>query len=102
MSLPYRYVFQQEEFQEPTIKWLVIRPIMGLVLGTVTYFAFSTGLFILGEERDSNSLLENRNTVFFILAFISGFSDKLAIFILDTIIGRVAPGLINNSNNQNT
>lgn len=90
MSVPYRYVFQQEEFQEPTVKWLVIRPIMGLVLGVVTYFAFSISLLLLDSNLNS-SLLKEREIIYLFIAFFAGFSDRFAIFLLESIIGRVVP-----------
>jgi len=91
-SVPYRYVFQQQEFQEPTVKWLFIRPIMGVILGTVAYFAFSLSLFALDNGNlDVTKLTENRSVIFLMLAFFAGFSDKFAVFILQSVIGRIAP-----------
>jgi hypothetical protein len=90
VSVPYRYVFQQEEFQEPTIKWLVIRPIMGLVLGTVTYFSFSISLLVLDRNLEEG-LLKNREIIFLFISFFAGFSDRFAIFLLGSVVGRVVP-----------
>ncbi len=91
VSVLFRYVFQEEEFQEPTPKWLIIRPLMGMVLGIVTYFAFATGLYLVGDGFDPTQLQESQKLAFLILAFIAGFSDRFAIFILNSVAGKVAP-----------
>jgi hypothetical protein len=74
------------EARQVSYEWLLWRPVVGTVMGSVVYLAIAAGLVVLGQD-DLASLANTRNPYFlWALAFIGGFSDKFAIFVFDNIV----------------
>jgi len=70
-------------------EWLLWRPVVGVILGSVVYLVIAGGLFVLGQVDVTTA--QNRNTyVLWALAFLGGFSDKFAILVFDTVVRTVA------------
>jgi uncharacterized membrane protein len=67
-------------------EWLLWRPIVGVVMGSVIYLAIAAGLVVLGQG-DLDSLANTRNPYFiWATAFAGGFSDKFTILVFDNIV----------------
>jgi hypothetical protein len=72
------------ELQDP-LRWLFTRPLTGIVMGIVAYFMLSIGFLAVGT-RDASSF--GGSVVFWLVAFISGFSDRFADGLLKSLVGR--------------
>jgi hypothetical protein len=72
-----------------TIKWMVTRPIQGVLLGSIFYLVLVSGLFIL----TGSNTLESQNTgtadaVILVLSFLIGFSDRFADSVFNALVER--------------
>jgi hypothetical protein len=85
------------------LKWLVTRPIQGIVLGATFYYIVNTGLFAFASNNpttDTNGV-EQGDYVILLLCFLVGFSDKFANSIFNILVNRF-DGSSSNSNNSNS
>jgi len=71
------------ELQDP-LRWLFTRPLTGLVMGIVGYLMLSIG-FLAAGVKDTSSF--STTVVFWLTAFISGFSDRFADTLLRSLVG---------------
>jgi hypothetical protein len=64
-------------------RWLLFRPIVGVVMGVLTYLMVVTGLLVFAGSVSPKSpeLLQ-------VLAFVGSFSDTLSINLLQRILGQ--------------
>jgi hypothetical protein len=72
-----------------TLKWMLTRPVQGIVLGSAFYLILISGLFILTGR--SASVAENSlasDSVILVLCFLVGFSDRFADSVLNTLVRR--------------
>lgn len=72
------------ELRDP-LRWLFTRPLTGVVIGAVTYFVVRIGFLATGFE-DSESIRSPE--LFWLIAFLSGFSDRFADRLLRSLVGR--------------
>jgi hypothetical protein len=75
------------------VRWLIARPIIGIIMGAVVYIALVSGLVLVGgipsttiNQTSSGSTLVGRIEVYWVLAFLAGFSDKFYIGIIDLLV----------------
>ncbi len=72
------------DLQDP-MRWLFSRPLTGIMMGTVSYFILKVGFLSLSIDQSVNlGSLE----VMWLVAFITGFSDRLADSALKLMAGR--------------
>jgi hypothetical protein len=78
------------ESKPVSYEWLLWRPVVGVIMGSVVYLTVAGGLIILGQG-DAATLAQTRNThVLWVLAFLGGFSDRFAILVFDNIVRAVS------------
>ena len=72
-----------------TIKWMITRPVQGVVLGSTLYLILVSGLHILtaGNVADTASLIST-DEVILVLCFLVGFSDRFADSVFNTLVQR--------------
>ncbi|MGK7926176.1 MAG: hypothetical protein AB4290_13195 [Spirulina sp.] len=88
----YRFYTQQFGKITEEIRWLIARPIIGIIMGCLSYLAIISGLIIFGNTSPSLETTENsRLYVFWIIAFLGGFSDRFFESIIDVLAGKIAP-----------
>jgi hypothetical protein len=70
------------------VRWLIARPIIGIIMAGVAYLAVVTGLSVLGIGSSSNAQAASpgRMEVYWIVAFLAGFSDKFYLKIIDLLV----------------
>jgi len=74
------------------IKWMITRPIQGVVLGSTLYLILVSGLFILTAGNTSNPAgLISTDEVVLVLCFLIGFSDRFADSVFNTLVQRYSP-----------
>lgn len=72
------------ELQDP-LRWLFTRPITGVVMGVVSYLIMKVGLLSITGSEDIDLA---GSEIFWIVAFISGFSDRFVDSFLKTLVGQ--------------
>jgi hypothetical protein len=63
--------------------WVVIRPLLGMIMGGFMYLCVLSGLFIFGGPIRQGPAQQQ---LFWALAFVAGFSDKLWEFLVDRVL----------------
>ena len=75
------------------VKWMVTRPIQGVVLGSTLYLILVSGLFLLTGGSTSNpSSLISTDEVILVLCFLVGFSDRFANSVFNALVQRYSTG----------
>jgi hypothetical protein len=72
------------ELQDP-LRWLLTRPLTGVVMGSLTFLIVKIGLLAAVPE-DTNFL--DSPELFWLVAFLAGFSDRFADGLLHSLVGR--------------
>jgi hypothetical protein len=89
-AILYRFYKRQPGRISEEIKWLIARPIIGIIMGALAYLAAVSGLFILsgamGTEPGSS---QARPELLWILSFLGGFSDRFFEGIIQKILGQI-------------
>ena len=75
----------QLPFLNPTeaMRWVLFRPIVGVVMGLLTYLMVITGLIVFAGNGNVQT-----PELLWIIAFIGSFSDTLSIGLLQKIVGK--------------
>lgn len=79
------FVGTKKDAKQINYEWLLWRPVVGVIMGSVLYLAVSAGLAVLGQS-DVNTINSRGNFFLWTLAFLGGFSDKFAILVFDNIV----------------
>jgi hypothetical protein len=81
-AMLYRFL-NEAVGQLETVKWLVVRPIQGIIMGCFLYYIIATGLIVVGGQQvtSSGTALSAigdavRPELGPIIAFLGGFSDR--------------------------
>lgn len=72
-----------------SFKWLLTRPVQGVVLGSTFYLILTSGLFLLTGSTvstQSESIVAQR--VILVLSFLVGFSDRFANTVFQSLIDK--------------
>lgn len=94
-ALLYRFYTERARVRlDLELRWLIARPIIGVIMGGLAYLAIVSGLALLntGNIADpatvtDDKLPQNLN-VFWVLAFLAGFSDKFYVGFIKLLVGR--------------
>ena len=85
-SLLYRFNKASDiELQDP-LRWLVTRPLTGIVMGTVVYLVIRAGFLSTGVV---DLLPAETNELIWLVAFLVGFSDRFSESLLKSLVGRL-------------
>lgn len=63
-------------------RWLLFRPIVGVVMGLLTYLMVTAGLIVFAGTSETKT-----PELLWIIAFVGSFSDTLSINLLQKVIG---------------
>jgi hypothetical protein len=92
-AILYRFYTEQGQIRFATeFRWLIARPIIGIIMGGVVYIALNSGLVLLTSSNTVQSGAAasppiNINS-FWIVAFLAGFSDKFYLGVIDLLVAR--------------
>lgn len=83
----YAFVGTQKYEQTEALRldWLIGRPLVGVIMGSVVYLAVATSLSAVGDVNTAES---KAPYLLWALSFIGGFSDKFAILLFDNLVGK--------------
>lgn len=109
-AILYRFYKEKEQGQirfALEFRWLIARPIIGIIMGAVVYLALISGLVLIstggGAAADpaaGGALAPSgvRMEAFWIIAFLAGFSDKFYLGVIDLLVARTVRRLEPDSN----
>jgi hypothetical protein len=84
-AILYRFYTEQGQIRfAAEFRWLIARPIIGIVMGAVVYLALYSGLVLVSPAPADNTRME----AFWIIAFLAGFSDKFYLSVIDLLVAR--------------
>lgn len=99
-AILYRFYKEQGQIRfAQEFRWLIARPIIGIIMGAVVYLALISGLVLIstsgGAPADPAVSAEGavtssgvRMEAFWIIAFLAGFSDKFYLGVIDLLVAR--------------
>lgn len=89
-SILYRFTNSADrEIQDP-LRWLFSRPLLGIVMGTITYLVLKAGLLtITYQPSTGGAVLKETNEIVWLIAFLAGFSDRFADGLLRSLVGKL-------------
>lgn len=103
-AILYRFYTRQRGRVAKEIRWLIARPIIGTVMGALSYLAVVSGLFIFGAAAGVDpDATTARPQLLWMLAFLGGFSDKVFKTIVDAVVDKLSgsePGQTSNTDTQ--
>ncbi len=70
------------------VKWMLTRPVQGVVLGAAFYLVLISGLFLFGGRATSETSSNTANDIILILSFLVGFSDRFADSVFRAIVDK--------------
>lgn len=103
-AILYRFYTEQGRIRFATeFRWLIARPIIGIIMGGVVYIALKSGLVLLTtaggtQTQNSSAIPDTNNAAFWIIAFLAGFSDKFYLGVIDLLVARTVSSREINSN----
>jgi hypothetical protein len=70
------------------VKWMLTRPVQGVVLGSAFYLVLISGLFLFtGTIQDASGTSPADETIL-VLSFLVGFSDRFADSVFNALLRR--------------
>jgi hypothetical protein len=85
-AILYRFaVFGDNGITDP-LRWLFSRPLMGVVMGSITYLIIRVGLMTFAPGTPTGNL--GTIQLMWLVAFLAGFSDRFSDSLLRSLIGR--------------
>lgn len=88
----WTHVSQRQDFERQHVMWYIVQPIMGLVLGGVTFLLLFSGLVTLQASQPAAAALTNEVQLFpCLIAFIAGFRPQFIFGMLTKIIKVINP-----------
>ncbi|MBL8156114.1 MAG: hypothetical protein JNM70_18185 [Anaerolineae bacterium] len=85
-------------------RWLLARPLIGIIMAAVAYVALFAGVFVLEGAATGMETAAGvrRRELFYVIAFLAGFSDKFYEGIIELLTSRVASPKTETANGTNT
>jgi hypothetical protein len=88
----WTHVSERQDFERQHVMWYIIQPIMGLILGGVTFLIIYTGLLSLQATQPAATALAREVQLFpCLIAFIAGFRPQFVFSLLTKIIKIINP-----------
>lgn len=87
-AILYRFYTEQGQIRfAAEFRWLIARPIIGIIMGAVVYLALLSGLIIVSPNGPADEGAP-RMQALWIISFLAGFSDKFYLGVIDLLVAR--------------
>jgi hypothetical protein len=75
----------QSSFKDKSeaIRWMIYRPVVGLVMGVLIYLMLVAGLIVFAGSPDTQA-----PELIWVVAFVGSFSDTISVDLLQRLLGR--------------
>lgn len=97
-AMLHRYNHRPIEDFDDAEKWLLTRPVLGVVLGSTFYLVLNSGFFLIPGINNSDSSIKDEVTL--ILSFLVGFSDRFVDSVFNALVDRYSRENVNQEENQ--
>jgi|GEM_PF-6835071 len=87
-AILYRFYTRQPGRLVDEVRWLVARPIIGIIMGALGYLTVLSGIFAFGGASAADAASNSRPQLMWLVAFLGGFSDRFFESVIDGVIGR--------------
>lgn len=91
-AILYRFYTEQGQIRfSAEFRWLIARPIIGIIMGAVVYLALVSGLVLVSNDTGSGAGSGEsiaRLEALWIVSFLAGFSDKFYLGVIDLLVAR--------------
>lgn len=78
-----------------TVKWLITRPVQGVVLSSAFYLVLISGQFLFtGEVKTDGQGVLNSTEIILFLSFLLGFSDRFGDSVFEILVQKYTGGNI--------
>jgi len=84
-SMIYRFNKKPIHDFGDSVKWLITRPVQGIILSSAFYWVLISSQFIISGGKSADTLV-NSDEVILMFSFLIGFSDKFADKAFSTLI----------------
>ncbi len=92
MYILWTHVSQRQDFERQHVMWYIGQPVMGLILGGVTFLVINAGLLSLQGGQVASQALRSEVQFFpALVAFIAGFRPQFIFGLLAKIINVISP-----------
>jgi hypothetical protein len=90
-AILYRFYTRERGRVSREIRWLIARPVFGIIMGALSYLAVLSGLFIFGTAAGADpAAIGARPHLMWMLAFLGGFSDRIFDTIIHGVVNRIS------------
>ena len=83
------------------VKWLITRPTQGVIFGAAIYLVLVAGQFFFSGNAEQNGIIEKNSEIILLIAFLVGFSDRLALSVFNTLIDKYSSKKSKSETNSN-
>ncbi|HAC63437.1 MAG TPA: hypothetical protein DCF68_07825 [Cyanothece sp. UBA12306] len=98
-TILFRFYKKQQKSASDEIRWLIARPIIGIITGAVVYLAIISGLTFLGLTNIDEAVNQKISSeAIAIIAFLGSFSD----LVFDTVINNIIGGFSQQNNSSSS
>lgn len=97
-NILYKYYKKNEIINiDRELRWIWARPLVGVIMGCVTYLVVASGLILIGAASPQNANnIEIKPEILSLFAFIGSFSDK----IFEGVVEKVGLIALSEKNNE--
>ena len=95
-AILYKFYTAEERVRlAQEVRWLIARPIIGIIMAGLSYLTLVSGFVLLGAASTSTESAAaapiGRIEIYWIFAFLAGFSDKFYLGIIDLLVAKTLP-----------
>lgn len=85
-NMLYKYYKRQNlgDIQQE-LRWVWARPLLGIIMGAITYLVVVSGLILVGAATPQNVSLEIKPEILWLFAFLGSFSDKVFEGVIEKV-----------------
>jgi hypothetical protein len=94
-AILYRFTNSGDHGLEDPLRWLISRPLTGIVMGAIAFLVMKAGLMTIdpgaAAAADASATGNKHlgdNELVLLIAFLAGFSDRFADGLLRSVVGR--------------
>ena len=93
-AILYRFYTEKGRIRfSSEVRWLIARPIIGIIMGAVVYLALQSGFILMGQPSSNADAASTtvkaqiiNQQLSYVIAFLSGFSDKFYLGVINLLV----------------
>jgi hypothetical protein len=93
-AILYKFYTKQDRVNfQYEVRWLIARPMIGIIMGAVAYVGVLSGLILLNAANNAGAApapSEPVGRAYCIIAFLAGFSDKFYMGVINLLVSKTS------------